>query len=53
MHTVKSRLSLIKNPHDMYVHNSLSNVAVHMACVNKYRARHYQLEMVSNMRAYL
>ena len=31
---VKSKLSLIKNPHNMHVHNSLSKVAIHMPCNN-------------------
>ena len=36
MHTAKSRLSLIKNSRDIhaYIHNYLSNVAIHMPCVN-------------------
>ena len=33
-HAAKSKLSLIKNPRDMHVHNGLSNVAIHMFCVN-------------------
>ena len=28
-----------------YIHNSLSNVAIHTACVKKHHAGHYQLEM--------
>ena len=43
--TMKYKLSSIKNPRDMYAHNSLSNIAVHMRCVNMHRAGHYQLEM--------
>ena len=42
----KSKLSPIKNPCDMHSHNSLSNVAIHIPCVNIHRAGHYQLEMV-------
>ena len=30
----KSKLSPIKNPRDRYVHNSLSNVVIHLPCVN-------------------
>ena len=32
-----------KNPQDMDVHNSLTNVAIHIPCVNIYRAEQYQL----------
>ena len=42
----QSKLSPIKNPHDRHVHNSLSNVVIHMPCVNIHRAGHYQLEIV-------
>ena len=42
----KSKFSLIKNPRDRHVHNSLSNVVIHMPCVNIHRAGHYQLKMV-------
>ena len=42
----KSKLSPIKNPRDRHVHNSLSNVVIHMPCFNIHRAGHYQLEMV-------
>ena len=42
----KSKLSPIKNPRDRHVHNSLSNVVIHMPCVNTHRAGHYQLQMV-------
>ena len=41
VHTTKPKLSLINNPCDKHVHNSLSNVAVHMACVNMQCAGHY------------
>ena len=34
------------NPCDRHVHNSLSNVVIHMRRVNIHRAGHYQLEMV-------
>ena len=37
----------------MYALNSLSNVAVHMPCVNMHRAGCYQLEMVLCMHAYV
>ena len=30
----------------MHIHDSLSNVAIHMPCVNMHLAGHYQLEMV-------
>ena len=43
---VKSKLSPIKNPRDMHIHNSLSIVAIHMPCVNIHHRGHYQLEMV-------
>ena len=33
-HTAKSKLSSIKNPRDMRVHNSPSNVAIHMLCLH-------------------
>ena len=33
-HATKSKLSLIKNPRDMCVHNSLSNVAIHILCLH-------------------
>ena len=36
----------IKNPHDRHVHNSLSNVLIHMPCVNIHHAGHYQLKIV-------
>ena len=42
----KSKLSLIKNPCDIHVHNSLSNVAIHMPWINIHHAGRYQLEMV-------
>ena len=42
----KSKLSPIKNPCDRHVHNSLSNVVIHMPYVNIHHAGHYQLEMV-------
>ena len=35
---VKSKLSPIKNPSDRHIHNSLSNVLIHMPCVNIHRA---------------
>ena len=34
----KSKLSPIKNPRDRHIHNSLSNVVIHMPCVNIHRA---------------
>ena len=37
----KSKLSTIKNPYDRHIHNSLSNVAIHMPCVNIHCAGHY------------
>ena len=43
---VTSKLSPIKNPHNLHVHNSLSNVAIHMPCVTIHHAGHYQLEVV-------
>ena len=43
---VKFKLSPIKNPRYRHVHNSLSNVVIHMPCINIHRAGHYQLEMV-------
>ena len=42
----KSKLSLIKNPRDMHIHNSLLNVVIHMPCVNIHGAGRYQLQMV-------
>ena len=42
----KSKLSAIKNLHDMHVHNSLLNIAIHMPCVNIHSTGCYQLEMV-------
>ena len=42
----KSNLSPIRNPRDRHVHNSLSNVVIHIPCVNIHRAGYYQLEMV-------
>ena len=33
MHTAKSKFSLIKNICDIHIHNSLSNVAIHMLYV--------------------
>ena len=42
----KSKLSLIENPHDMYIHNSLSKVAIHMPYINIHHIVRYQLEMV-------
>ena len=45
-HTANSKLNSIKNPRDMHVHKSLSNVAIHMLCINMYCAGRYQLEMV-------
>ena len=45
-HKVKSKLSLIKNPYDMHVHNSLSNVPFRIPCINTHCAEIYQLEMV-------
>ena len=30
--TAESKFSTIKNPHDMHIHNSLSNVAIHTLC---------------------
>ena len=42
----KSKLSPIKNPHDMDIHNSLSNVAIHMPCTNIYHIGNYKLEIV-------
>ena len=42
----KSKLSPIKNPRDMHVHSSLSNVAIHIPCINIHCAGRYQLEMV-------
>ena len=44
--TTKSKLSPIKNPHDMDIHNSLSNVAIHMPCANIYCVGYYELEIV-------
>ena len=44
--TTKSKLSPIKNPHDMDIHNSLSNVAIHMPCTNIYRVGYCALEIV-------
>ena len=35
---VKSKLSPIKNPRDRYVHNSLSNVVIHLPCINIHHA---------------
>ena len=46
MQKVKSKLSPIKNPHDRHVCNSLSDVVIHMPCVNIHCAGNYQLEMV-------
>ena len=46
MQNAKSKLSLIKNSHDMHIHNSLSNVAIHMPCINIHDAGRYQLEIV-------
>ena len=34
----KSKLSPIKNPHDRHVHNSFSNIVIHLPCVNIHRA---------------
>ena len=42
----KSKFSPIKNPRGRHIHNSLSNVVIHMPCVNIHHAGHYQLEMV-------
>ena len=44
----KSKLSPIKNsnPHDRHIHYSLSNVIIHVPCVNIHCAGHYQLGMV-------
>ena len=43
--TALSKLSLIKNPHDMLVNSSLSNAAVHMCSANIHHVGRYQLEM--------
>ena len=43
---LNSKLSPIKNPCDIHVHNSFLNVAIHMPCINIHHAGHYQLEMV-------
>ena len=43
---VQAQRTPIKNPRDRHVHNSLSNVVIHMPCINIHRAGHYQLEMV-------
>ena len=53
MQKAKSKLSPIKNPHDRHVHNSLSNVVIHMPCINIHRAGHCQLEWFSCMCAHL
>ena len=45
----KSKLSVIKNLCYRYIHNNLSNVVIHMPCINIHhhdRAGHYQLEMI-------
>ena len=42
----KFKVSPIKNPCDRHVHNSLSNVVIHMPCINIHHAGRYQLEMV-------
>ena len=42
----KSKFSPIKNPHGRHVHNSLSNVVIHIPCVNIHCAGHYLLELV-------
>ena len=44
--TATSKLSYIKNLHDMHVHNSLSNVAIHIYSVEIHRVGRYQLEIV-------
>ena len=36
----KFKLSPIKNPRYRHVHNSLSNVVIHMPCVDIHRAGH-------------
>ena len=36
--TYAQKPSPIKNPRDRYVHNSLSNVVIHVPCVNVHRA---------------
>ena len=41
-----SYINPIKNPRLCHVHNSLSNVVIHMLCINIHCAGHYQLEMV-------
>ena len=46
MQTIKSKLSLIKYPRDVHLHNNLLNVAIHMPCVNIHYAECYQLDMV-------
>ena len=46
MHKSEVQLSPIKNPRDMNVHNSLSNVAIHMPCIYIHLAGCYQLKMV-------
>ena len=45
MQKVKLKLSLIKNPSNLHVHNSLSSVAMRMPYVNIHRVGSYQLEM--------
>ena len=43
--TLMSKLSSIKNPHDMHINNSLSNISIHMCYVNIHCMERYQLEM--------
>ena len=46
MQIAKSKAQTNENPCGMHIHNSLSNVAIHMPCVNMHLTGHYQLEMV-------
>ena len=51
MQKAKSKLSpRVINPHEMHLHNSLSNVAIardiHMPCINIHPTGRYQLEIV-------
>ena len=41
-----SYINPIKNPCAYHIHNSLSNVVIHMPCINIHCTGHYQLEMV-------
>ena len=44
--TMKSKLSTVKNPRDMLVHSSRSNVSIRMSYVNMHHTGCYLLEMV-------